>query len=251
MELLATAPAAGPVIGLDGTYNFRSTAGYRAARGTLREGALFRSDALHRLSEDGRRRFAAQGIVRVIDLRDAAELALAPSALAADGPETIHHPVFDGAAGLPAIEGAYSIAAVYRHIVAHRADRVASAVRLIADAPAGGVLVHCTAGKDRTGIVVAAALTAVGVPREQVVADYAASGPNLAGEWAERMLAAAEERFGRLEDPVRELMVGSPAAAIADTLDLIDETHGGVESMLRRHGLDDDALERLQQRLVA
>lgn len=251
MELLTTAPEAAPVLDLPGTYNFRSTAGYRAASGTLREGGLFRSDALHRLGEDGNRRFGAHGISRVIDLRDAGELEAAPSALAAGGAETVHHPIFDARAGLPELESPYSIAAVYRHIVIERADRVAGAVRLIADAPEGGVLVHCTAGKDRTGIVVASALTAVGVPRDQVVADYAASARNLAGEWADRMLAGAEERFGALDDGVRELMIGSPAEAMDRTLDLIDETYGGVERMLLQHGFDGDALDRLQCRLVA
>jgi len=249
--VMTASPAAGRVLPVEGTYNFRSTAGYQAANGRLRENGLFRSDALHGLSDAGRRQFAAQGISRVIDLRDPEELRHSPSALAAADAETVHHPIFGSGAGLPTIVGPYSISAVYRHIVEQRADRVAEAVRLIADAPAGGVLVHCTAGKDRTGIVVAAALTAVGVPREQVIVDYAASGANLAGEWAERMLEGAADRFGPLDESVRELMVESPAEAIDRTLDLIDSGYGGVERMLLEHGFDDDALERLQRRLVA
>ena len=246
--------AAAPALVVEGTYNFRSAAGYAVAgsavaAGSVREGSLFRSDALHRLSAAGQRQFAAHGIVRVIDLRDAEELRHAPSALPA-AVETAHHPIF-GTGGLPELGGPVTIEEVYRSIVETRADRLAGAVRLIADAPAGGVLVHCTAGKDRTGLVVASALTAVGVPREQVVADYAASAVNLAGEWAERMLAAAAERFGPLDEAVRELMIGSPAAAMERTLDLVDDRYGGVERMLLAHGLDDDALIRLRDRLVA
>lgn len=251
MEQLTTSPQAGPALGLEGTHNFRSTAGYPAAAGRVREGGLFRSDALHRLGDGGRRGFAEHGISRVIDLRDDEELRHAPSALGPRDAETVHHPIFGSGAGLPAVSGAYSIDSVYRHIVEHRADRVAGAVRLIADAPEGGVLVHCTAGKDRTGIVVASALTAVGVSRAQVLADYAASGGNLAGEWADRMLAGAEERFGELDDEIRELMIGSPADAMDRTLDLIDDLYGGVDRMLLQHGLDDEALDRLQRRLVA
>ncbi len=257
MDTLALAPeaVASPALVIEGTYNFRSTAGYAVtgtavAAGSVREGSLFRSDALHRLSDAGKQQFAAHGIARVIDLRDDEELRHSPSALAADAVETVHHPVFGGA-GLPDTLGTVSIAEVYRYIVEARAERVAGAVRLIADAPAGGVLVHCTAGKDRTGLVVASALAAVGVPREQVVADYAASAENLAGEWAERMLASAAERFGDLDETLRELMTGSPAAAMDQTLDLIDSRYGGVERMLLDNGLDDDALARLRDRLVA
>lgn len=251
MNQTTAVPAAGPVLALEGTYNFRSTAGYPAAAGRLRENALFRSDALHRLSEDDQRVFSAQGISRVIDLRDPEELRHSPNAIPAGPTETVHHPIFGSGAGLPAITGSFSIDSVYRYMIEHRADRVAGAVRLIADAPEGGVLVHCTAGKDRTGVVVASALTAVGVPRDQVIADYAASAANLAGEWAERMLAASAERFGEFDGDARELIVGSPAEAIDRTLDLIDDGYGGVERMLLLHGLDDDALDRLQRRLVA
>lgn len=251
MEQAIAAPAAGPVLGLGGTYNFRSTAGYPAGTGFMREGGLFRSDALHRLNEDGRRLFADQRISRVIDLRDSEELRHSPSVLTDADTETVHHPIFGDGAGLPALTGSFTIASVYRYMVEERTDRIVGAVRLIADAPEGGVLVHCTAGKDRTGVVIASALSAVGVPRDQVVADYAASTVNLAGEWADHMLAVSADRFGEMNDDVRELIVGSPAEAIDRTLDLIDDLHGGVERMLRQHGFDDDALDRLQRRLVA
>ncbi|MFP3381581.1 tyrosine-protein phosphatase, partial [Bacillus sp. SIMBA_069] len=66
--------------------------------------------------------------------------------------------------------------------------QLATAVRLIADSGEDPVLVHCTAGKDRTGLVVALALLAAGVDREDVVADYAQTADNLAGPWADAML---------------------------------------------------------------
>lgn len=237
-------------IRIEGTHNFRSTAGYSTSQSLIRENGLFRSDALHQLSETGQAQLAEQGIVRVIDLRDRNELAHAPNAIGDVRTESIHHPIFD-ADGLPSGFGPTSISEVYRYMVEERTDRIVGAVRLIADAPEGGVLVHCTAGKDRTGIVVASALTAVGVSREQVIADYAASAQNLSGTWAERMLASAAERFGELDESTRELMVASPAAAINETLNLIEDRFGGVEQMLLSNGFDDAALERLHRRLVA
>lgn len=242
-------PDAGPAIIIEGTHNFRSADGYQLAVGRVRPGALFRSDALHRVSDAGKAQFAAQGIVRVIDLRSDDELLHAPTALTAAEVETIHHPIFAG--GTPPLSGgSISLGALYRHIVTERADRLTDAVRLIADAPSGGVLVHCTAGKDRTGLVIAAALAAVGVPREQIVADYAASADNLAGEWAERMLAGATAQFGELDADTRELITGSPSAAMADTLDFVATHAGSIEALLRAHGLEADALVRLRARLT-
>lgn len=238
-----------PRIVLDGTYNLRDSAGYSAAAGAVRPGSLFRSDALHRVGEAGGKRLAEQGIVRIIDLRDSEELRTAPSAVPGALVETVHHPIFSGAA-LPRREKAPSLAEVYRIIATDRVEALTGAVRLIADAPEGGVLVNCTAGKDRTGMVIATTLTAVGVPREQVVADYAASSENLAGEWVESMLAGFEARYGTVDDTVRELVTASPAELIAEALDIIDAGYGSAERMLLRHGFDDDALSRLHARLV-
>ncbi|MDP5227608.1 MULTISPECIES: tyrosine-protein phosphatase [Arthrobacter] len=250
MTTISTEPSANPALPVAGTHNFRSTAGYPAAGGVIRDGALFRSDALHRLGQDGRESFAAHGIVRIIDLRDATELASSPSDVDGLGAEVIHHPVFTDAA-VPGAGAPISLEAVYRIIVERHADRLAQALLLIADAPDGGVLVHCTAGKDRTGMVIAAALLTVGVPREQVLADYATSGPNLAGEWAETMLAAVERHYpGPLAPELRELILASPAGTLAATLDLVDREHGGITALLAAHGLDQAAVERLRTRLV-
>jgi len=248
-----------PVIDITGTYNFRSTGGYVAQGGSTRADGLFRSDALHRLDEAGQTKFAELGISRIIDLRYEQEIASQPNSLPAGSVEIVHQPIFDAgslarsdAAGLSAENRIPSLAELYRMIATDRAEALAAAVRLIADAPEGGVLVHCTAGKDRTGMVVAAALTVVGVSREQVIADYAATAGHLAGEWAEEKLAAyAAHMNAPVNDAVRELVTASPAGAIAEGLDAIDAAHGSTEQLLRDHGFDDAALERLRTRLVA
>ena len=237
-------------IGLVGTHNFRSTAGYPATGGVTRANSLFRSDALHKLDDAGREQFDAQGIVRVIDLRDNTEREHAPNAING-GAESVHHPILDETT-IRNLGASVTLASLYEHIARERAEQLVGAVRLIAEAPAGGVLVHCTAGKDRTGMVVATALTAVGVSREQVIADYSTSATNLAGEWAERMIAQATAAFGgELSGDVQELVVASPGTAIAAGLDEIEKSHGGVEAMLRKHGFDDTLLAQLRSRLVA
>lgn len=242
-------PRIGVPILVEGTYNFRSTGGYAARDGVTRVGGLFRSDALHGLSSRGIEQFAAHGIGRVIDLRDSTELRQAPSAVVSLV-ETVHHPIFEGAA-VPADRKAPRLREVYRTIATERAAALVGAVRLIAEAPEGGVLVHCTAGKDRTGMVVATALTAVGVSRDDVLADFAASADNLAGEWVERMIAAYTDRVGGpLDDTVLELISTSPAEALEEALDVIDEAYGSAERLLALHGFDGDTLTDLHARLV-
>lgn len=267
----------GAPIKIVGTQNFRSTAGYPATGGTLRADGLFRSEALDRLDDDGVAQFAKQGISRVIDLRGIDEAGAAPNRLPSEGVEEILFPMFeDGGVPAAAIDGgqrprerretpnaaasnssagldaSVTLASLYVMIAEHRAARLTEAVRLIADAPAGGVLVHCTAGKDRTGMVVATALLAVGVAREQVLADYETSGVNLAGAWADRMINSISARIpGEIPANIRELVLDSPAPALAEGLDALERAHGSAEAMLRANGFDDATMGRLRDRLVA
>ncbi|HCM51314.1 MAG TPA: protein-tyrosine-phosphatase, partial [Microbacterium sp.] len=159
-----------------GLYNLRDTGGYRAAGGTSRWGKLLRSDALHRIDATGRDRLAEIGVAHIIDLRGGDERATAPSAV--DGLEvTVHHlPVFDDADPAAQATTHVGLVPVYDHIVDERGAQLVDAIRVIIAADDDdAVLVHCTAGKDRTGLVVAFALAAAGVDRDDVVADYAAT----------------------------------------------------------------------------
>lgn len=111
------------------------------------------------------------------------------------------------------------------------------------------MLVHCTAGKDRTGVVVALVLLLLGVDRTVVLEDYASTNPNLAGEWTDAFL----QRVG-LESPPDNILTvinGSPAEVLDRLIDRLEATHGGVEQYLRTHGLDDHDVARLRIRLTA
>lgn len=104
---------------------------------------------------------------RVVDLRWAWEVSERPSPLAGD--ECYRHvpACFDptGDEQIPPDS--------YRLMVDASRDRLAAALAAIAEAPAGGVVVHCRAGRDRTGVVVALALHVAGVPVDAIAADYA------------------------------------------------------------------------------
>ena len=229
-----------------GLYNLRDTGGYRAAGGTSRWGKLLRSDALHRIDATGRDRLAEIGVAHIIDLRGGDERATAPSAV--DWLEvTVHHlPVFDDADPAAQATTHVGLVPVYDHIVDERGAQLVDAIRVIIAADDDdAVLVHCTAGKDRTGLVVAFALAAAGVDRDDVVADYAATAENLRGEWSDAMTAVFEQRGIELTAGMVELITESPAEVLEALLERIDREHGSISAYLLAHGLTPTELERL------
>src|SRR6185312_10397419 len=148
--------------------------GYPADGGTIRPGKLFRSDGIHALGDAGRQELRELGVGEIIDLRDDFEVEAMPDDLTGLDVKVLRLPVFEGSGASQDTVG-ISLEALYERILTLHADVLVSALREIAHSDDSAVVVHCTAGKDRTGIVVALALLAVGVDRQTVVADYAES----------------------------------------------------------------------------
>ncbi|HXM56031.1 MAG TPA: tyrosine-protein phosphatase [Candidatus Dormibacteraeota bacterium] len=225
--------------------NARDLGGLPAGAGATRPGALVRSDSLNVLTEAGRDALEAHGIATVIDLRAPSECRARPS---------LEH-ARAAYRNLPIVEDselAYVLERLdvegnnYLWQLEHRPDRVAAVVTAVATAPAGGVLVHCAAGKDRTGLIVALALGVAGVDREAIVADYALSEVGLAPVL--ELLLAAEADPTRRERLRRRHR--TPPEELLDVLAELDRRYGGVEGYLRAAGLADDARDRLRARLV-
>lgn len=238
-----------PLIPINGTYNFRDVGGYPADGGTVRFGKLFRSDGLHSLGEAGKDGLRDLGVRVVIDLRDEFETNVMPDDLDGLDVEVLHLPVFEGSGASQSTIGA-TLADLYAKIVLQHTDVVITALREIADTGDEGVVVHCTAGKDRTGVVIALALLAVGVDRATVVADYARTQANLAGAWLDGMLALMQSHGVEVTPDLRIILGGSPPEALESALDLIDRERGGVHQYLRDAGFDDLELAKLRSVLV-
>jgi len=234
------------------TYNFRGLGSLPAGDRLTTEGVFFRSDALHLLSDEGRELLRELKVATVVDLRDDDEVLHAPSALNGLDLNVVRGNVLAGALGaslrnLPTLPG------LYRMILAQGGSVAAELARTVtANAALGrSTLVHCTAGKDRTGVMVALLLDAVGVDREAVIADYAGTEANLAGEWLE----GVKLFMGKMGVPITEQVLaiagGSPAAVMGETLELIDADFGGAAGYLARHGLRDDELDALRAALLS
>jgi protein-tyrosine phosphatase len=238
---------------VDGTANFRDVAaspGPGSAR--LRPGVFFRSDALAGVSTRGLRQLGKLGVVTVVDLRSQPEVKAAPDVLP-DGVTTLGVPLLQGRHDAPMgidLLRLPALAQLYASLLEENAEDLVRVLGTVARTE-GPTLVHCAAGKDRTGVVSALALAAVGLDRESIVADYAVTESRLTGAWEQLQVTRLEAHGVPVSDSLRELMVGSPPEAMDATLSVLEERFGGAENYLLDAGLGRENLEALRAKLVA
>jgi protein-tyrosine phosphatase len=234
-------------IAVPGTANLRDVGGYPAVGGgTVRWRTLYRSDALNRLGGSGRAVLAGLGLRTVIDLRTRGEVAVAPTALDGHVARTCHVPLFTEAAigRLPP-----ELAAVYAYMVDRCGRAIARAIgQLCGDAALPG-LIHCTAGKDRTGLVMALILEVIGVPDDVIAADYAQSSWHIDPDvtWDIQRIRAVSG-VGRWIDLGA---LGSPPEVVRAALARVRDRSGSVPGYLLDNGLSRRDLEILRTTLVA
>ena len=139
-----------------------------------------------------------------------------------------------------------SIVRAYLSYLRRRPDSIVGSLQTIARAE-GAALVHCAAGKDRTGVVVALALDAVGVERDAIVADYLASGDRIEEIMARLVSSSTYRAELQGHDPRQH----APAPGTMERfLAIVDERFGGSVEWLSAYGLGPSDLERLRRRLV-
>lgn len=235
----------------DACYNVRDLGGLPiAGGGETRWGSVIRSDLLGRLTEQGRCALLDYGVRTVIDLRSPGQVAEEPSAYTVESARAaglvyLNLPLEEYYPHVSAlISQAQTRAEVYCITLDHYPANIAAVLRAIAAAEPGGVVIHCHAGKDRTGVVSGLLLALAGVPDEQIAADYAASQVRL---WPlyERLIAAA----GGEENVDFWLKPTATAEMMLTMLDHIRNRYGSVGDYLRWAGLGAKELERLRERL--
>lgn len=236
---------------LEGAFNFRDLGGYPTMDGrSTRWGRIFRSDALHELTASDRTRLEKIGLATVVDLRvpeEAAKVGRWPAQH-----EALYYvnlpvipPNLDDDPTVP--ERPDTRGERYLWYLEVGGDAVASAVQLIADHERLPLVFHCAAGKDRTGIVAAITLAAVGVTREAIVADYVATTAAME-RIIDRLRAHPVYRQGIESVRVRDHY---PDAEVMDSfLDGLEGRHGGAEEWLRSSGASPDTVDRLRHLLL-
>jgi protein-tyrosine phosphatase len=218
----------------------------------VRRGVLYRSDAP--FAGDRPPALEPWPPRLVIDLRSAEEAGIEAHPLAAAGASVLHAPLLAAAnplAMVAADEHDVSMVDGYPTLLGDGSvhARVATA---LADTE-GPALIHCTAGKDRTGVVVAVLLSALGVGREDVIADYVASEAHLdevARRVASRLDGADRARILRGMEQRHPHLMSAPPEAIGAVLDVLATWPGGAARWLVDHGVATATLTRLRERLL-
>lgn len=233
-------------IAVDGSFNVRDLGGYPAAQGATAWRRLLRSGGVHRLSPAGIATLRDHGVTRVIDLRRPEELAKEPSPLRDAEGITLHEiSLFEGLAPTAFDQGDVLLD-LYIQALDSRAEAFVAVFEAMAASADGAVMFHCTAGKDRTGLIAALLLLIAGVDRDTIIADYTMTEARLA-QVMPAFLADAEARGADL-DRLRPLLLCAPET-MAATLDHI-ETLGGARAWLLASGLSPAALDSLAARLA-
>lgn len=238
-----------------GASNFRDVGGLPASGGVVRRGLVFRSDGLHALTDGDLELFRSLGIVTVFDLRGDGERERMPNRVPST-PRCVMSPIraagvdpFEGAPPANRHEGELALRTMYASLLEHAAGVIGGILTDLAQPTTVPAVIHCHGGKDRTGVVVALLLEALGTPRDAVIDDYELTDRFRVPE---RRAAAYADLVERGMAPEAALgVMGAPRWAMAETLEQLDTELGGVEAYLReRAGMSGATLASLRDLLV-
>jgi protein-tyrosine phosphatase len=215
--------------------NFRDLGGYRTRSGRrVHWGRVFRSDALHGMTEGDLAMYHALGLRAVYDLRGEVEVAEQPNPMPSRSLPILTRPVGDGTPvafdGTTSDDGERVLADIYVRSIDHAAARIGELFSALTEPDGLPAVFHCHAGKDRTGLVAALLLEALGVERESILDDY-----ELTARY--RLRAQQDQTFERLVKVglAPEAAAGvltAPRWAMAAALEYLDHEHQSIESYL-------------------
>jgi protein tyrosine/serine phosphatase len=241
------------VLEWEGCDNVRDLGGLETTDGTtIRTGALVRADDLVKLRLEGWEALREHGVTRIVDLRFADDPRREPPVdvevvrveLMRSDLQFWHE--LD--ANLESCQTADEhLLWMYEQVLQDRPDRLAEAVGMVAEAEPGCVVVHCRAGKDRTGILVALLLAVAGVRDDAIAGDYACSEAHVTeviARWIDETDDEAERRRRAMRGP-------APVGVMVGFLRQLESRYGGASEYLRASGVSDATLERIRNRLRA
>jgi protein tyrosine/serine phosphatase len=241
--------AAERLIALEGAVNFRDLGGYATAAGMrMRWRTLFRADGLGELTDSDLSVLRTLGIRTVIDLRSGEELERGRFDVDAH-PVAFHHfPFLDELPDAEEFDRRPGfLGSQYREFLSDAGGRIRAALEVLAAPGALPAVFHCTAGKDRTGVLSAIVLSLLGVDEPTVVADYA-----LSGEAMLRLRAKLIVKYPEGRDSIENLdeVFSADPAQMEQLLDHLKERYGTVDAYVAGLGVQPAVLDGLRAALL-
>ncbi len=244
------------VIPLQGAWNTRTFADLQGTHGPIPASAFVRTSDLGRLTAADRDALAAAGVTLDIDLRTADEQAQSPDLLADDARFAYQRTSLMGTEkmDLQKMMTTFpdSLGAAYVQWLDHSQPQFKQVFQRIAAERDGTVLFHCTAGKDRTGIIAGLLLDLAGVPRADIVHNYAISAHYLEGQPKDSAMNAQIMELIRQNPEIGRKMAGMSGTAPENMemfLVALHQQYGGAEGYLKSIGVSETEIDQLKLRL--
>ncbi|AWH19227.1 protein-tyrosine-phosphatase [Stenotrophomonas sp. ZAC14D2_NAIMI4_7] len=251
-----TADDAQRVIPLQGAWNVRSFAGLQGRNGPIPATAFVRTADLGRLTAADRDALAAAGVTLDIDLRTADEQRQSPDLLADDARFAYQRISLMGTEkmDLQKMMTSFpdSLGEAYVQWLGHSQPQFKQVFQRIAAQQDGTVLFHCTAGKDRTGIIAGLLLDLAGVPKAQIVHNYAISAHYLEGQPKDSAMNAQIKAMLEQHPEIARKMAGMSGTApqnMEQFLAALHSQYGGAEGYLKSIGVSAQEIQQLKVRL--
>jgi protein-tyrosine phosphatase len=237
------------LIALEGAVNFRDLGGYATVDGRrTRWRVLFRADGLSELSRTDFSVMRDLGIRTVVDLRSGHEVEQSRFDIEAHPVDFHHFPFIDQ---LPDVEQwdrrPGLLGAQYKEMLDDAAPQIIGALEVLTAPGSRPAVFHCTAGKDRTGLLSALVLSLLGVPEETVVADYA-----LSGEAMERLRAKLMVKYPDSKDTISDIdeVFSANPDNMVELFAYLRERYGSVTGYAVAVGVPDAVVARLREELL-
>ncbi|KAF8897784.1 protein-tyrosine phosphatase-like protein [Infundibulicybe gibba] len=254
-----------PFVTISGVPNIRDLGSYPSTiypGKSTRPGFIFRSAEVSGITNEGVEQMRDLGIAKIFDLRSDTEMKRYNSPVPViDGVEVRWTPVFKTEDYSPEMMAKRfqlyasgkieAFMQLYSQILDHAGPSFGAILRHIRDKPSEGCLFHCTAGKDRTGLIAAIILKLGGVDNEVIAEEYALTRIGREPSRLMIMERLAKEPYFQSNNEAAMNMLSCRHETMVAFLKLFEEKYGGAEEYCKKHmGLTDDDLTAIRNNIL-
>jgi protein tyrosine/serine phosphatase len=241
-------------ITLERAFNFRDLGGYAAADGhTVRWGLLYRADGIHRIEGADLARVSALGIRTVLDLRTRGELDDHGRVPTESFDAVYHHlplleQVWERDLPVAELDAVDFLAGRYFDMLTLGATSIVTALDMVSNVDRLPLVFHCSAGKDRTGVLAAILLSVLGVSDDDIASDYALSRAAMRelAEWVRTERPESYETMAA-QPPA---FLDAPPLAMRRFLALARSEYGSLTEYVGASGVSSDVIDSLRTALL-